>query len=250
MTSRIPTKKTVSHATATTSSAPVEQAPAALSPKTGIALVFIQPPPADAKIPTPPSGSATPNGGNYRTLVPKATELAALTGAVADLKRFTTFSDVLGLAGVPYAEALQAFDVGNQWSTMRRATAAWEAYCLTEEGLAWMTIRQMLDALRPVWDLVVARDPSLTMTYPSLAKFLGAQKAIAQKGAATKRLNKAAVAEGKPPVHGTAGKKRKKAADKAVVASVSSASATSASVSAPAPAPQAHAPIATGTATS
>jgi hypothetical protein len=243
MSSRVHTKKTVTPVTATTSAPPEEPAAAALSPKTGIPLVFLQPPPADAKIPTPPSGNAAPSGANYRTLVPKATELAALTGAVGDLRRFTNFADILALTGLPYAEVLQAFDVGNQWSTMRKGTGAWEGYCLTQEGISWITIRKMLDSIRPVWDLAVARNPSLAVTYPSLASFLSAQKAIAQKGAATKRLNNAAVAKGEAPIHGAVGKKRKKAADKAVVAASTSPSTPPA---APATAAPAQAPAATG----
>jgi hypothetical protein len=250
MTKGIRSKKTVTPVTATTSSAPVEPAPAAISPKTSIALVFLQPPPADAKIPPVPSGDAAANGGNYRTLIPKATELATLPGAVADLRRFTTFTDVLGFAGLPYSEVLQAFEVGNQWSTMRRASAAWAAYCLTAEGISWITIRKMLEAIRPVWNVAVARNPGLATTYPSLSSFLDAQKKIAQKGAATRRLNKAAVAEGKPPIHGNAGKRRKKAADKALVASTNAASATPTSTAVPAPAAQVHAPAATGAASS
>ena len=244
MSNRIRTNKTVTHVTATTPAPSEEQAPTALSPTTGIALVFLQPPPADARDPNPSVGyRGAPTGGNYRSLVPKATELAALPGAVDDLRRFTAFASVFALTGLPYAQVLQAFDVGNQWSTMRKVTVAWEGYCLTQEGISSITIRKMLDSIRPVWDLAVARDSSLAVTYPSLASLLGAQKAIAQKGAATKRLNKAAVAKGEAPIHGAVGKKRKRASDKAVVAASTSPSTPPPAPATAAPAP---APAATG----
>src|SRR5579862_6848959 len=64
----------------------VEQAPTSPA-ATAASLIFLQPPPADAKIPTPPPGAAVPNGANYK-VTPTATELAALPGAIEDLRKF------------------------------------------------------------------------------------------------------------------------------------------------------------------
>jgi hypothetical protein len=222
-------------AASTTDSSSASPPASALSPTTGTALVFLTPPPANAKIPAPPAGAASPGGANYRSRLPTATELATLPGAVSDLKRFATFAQVFAVTGLPYAQVLQAFDVGSQWSTMRVATSAWQVYCMIQEGIAWGTIRAMMDSLRPVFEIACAADASLATTYPSLAALFGARKAISAKAVATKRANKAAVARGEAPVHGVVGKRRQKAANKAIVAAAKGAAA--APVVAPAPTP-------------
>ena len=235
-------------ATVPQSLSPEATLPPLVSPKTGIGLVFLPPPPLDAKIPVPPSGAATPNGGNYRSFVPRATELAALPAAVDDLKRFTSFAQVFGVTGLQYTQVLQAFTVGNQWSTMRKETAAWDAFCATQEGIAWATIRALMDRMRPVFEIAAVGDQALASTFPSFAALFSAKKAIAQKAVATKRLNKAAVARGEAPIHGVVGKRRLKAANRAILAAAKAGGAASPSPSAPpppaAPVPPAPAPVA------
>jgi hypothetical protein len=223
-----------------------------LSPKTGIALVFLPPPPADAKIPAPPPGTDAPGGQNFRAVVPKKLELAALAGAVADLKRCTNYAQIFGSTGIPYEQAVQAFDVGNQWSTMRNETDAWDKFCQTQEGISWATIRAMMVALKAAFDVAVLGDASLLSAMPSLAALFGAKKAIAKKAAAVKKLNRQAIAKGEPPIHGVVGKKRLKRTEKAAVGGVNaSTAAPAASVApvavapAPAPAPAPAAVVAT-----
>jgi hypothetical protein len=228
------TKKTASPTPATPTPATTAVAAGSNAPP----LIFLQPPPADAKIPVPPSGAAQPNASNYRSVVPKTTELAALPAAVENLRRFTTFAQVFALSGLPYAQVLQAFDVGNQWSTMRKATAAWDAFSMMEEGLAWGTIRSLMDRLAPLWEIAAAADPSLAATYPALATLFGAKKAIAQKAVSTKKLNKEAVARGEAPTHGVVGKRLQKKQQKALAAAAKAAGLTTtpAAPSAPTPA--------------
>ena len=196
---------------------PPNPSPSPAPPNGGSALVFLSPPPANAQIPVPPPGSATPGGTHYTAFMPKALELAALPAALSDLKKCTNFAQLFGATALPYAQVLQAFDVGNQWTTMRGQTAAWDSYCRTQEGIAWKTIRVMMDRLRAAFNLAVQGDATVASTMPGLAELLGAKKAIAQKAAATKKANKAAVAKGEAPVHGTVGKKRLKAAQKAAL---------------------------------
>jgi hypothetical protein len=232
------TQKTASHAATT-------PAPAATAAAVGNGtppLIFLQPPPADAKIPVAPSGAAQPNASNYRSVIPKTTELAALPAAVENLKRFTNFAQVFALSGLPYAQVLQAFDVGNQWSTMRKATAAWDAFSMMEEGLAWGTIRSLMDRLAPLWEIATAADPSLAATYPALATLFSAKKAIAQKAVSTKKLNKEAIARGEEPTHGVVGKRRQKKAQKALAAAAKAAGLTTTPAVAASPAPAGAAP--------
>jgi hypothetical protein len=230
---------------------------------TVVTQAYLPPPPANAVIPVPPSGTSSPNGANYTAFLPRSTEEAALVNAVADLRKCTNFSTLFGATALPYAQVLQAFDVGNQWTTMRNQTAAWDAYCQTQEGMCWQTIRAMMDRLRPAFDLAVTGDATIASTMPGLATLLGARKAIAAKAVATKKANKAAIARGEAPTHGKVGKRRLKAAQKALLpaakaavsappptASTQAAPATPSPASAPTPigAPQASVAAVNGTA--
>jgi hypothetical protein len=210
---RTNTNQSTTHSTATaTESTPPAEAPA------GAPVVSLQPPPAGATIPVPPSGTVPPGGAHYRAKMPIATELAALDGAIADLKKATGFAQIFGATAPPYAQLLQAFDVGNQWSSMRAKSAAWDAYCQTQEGLAWEAIRAMMDRLRPAFELAASGDATIPATMPGLASLLRAKKARAAKAVATKRANDAAVAKGEPPFHGEVGKQRMKRAQRDALA--------------------------------
>jgi hypothetical protein len=100
---------------------------------------------------------------------------------------------------------------------MSRATKDWEKYCHTQEGMAWLIIRSMMDRLRPAYDLAVIGDESIKSTMPGLATLLGAKKAIAQKAVSTRRANRLAIANGEAPTHGAVGKKRVKSAQKSLL---------------------------------
>jgi hypothetical protein len=114
---------------------------------------------------------------------------------------------------------------------------------LMQEGLSWEAMREQMDTLRPAFALAAKRDPKLIVRFSGLAKLLGAKRAIAQKGASTRRANKKAEAEGKPQVHGKVGKKRQCAAEKASLAAVGSATPVAVAQVASA-APAAVAPLA------
>lgn len=179
----------------------------------------LQPPPADANIPTPPAGAASVNGATFRTVMPRATELAALPGALEDLKRFTNYTAVFGVTGLPYAQVVQTFDVSIQWTTMRRQARAWDEYSMIQEGQCWAVLRSFMQRMGPLFGMAVAADPSLAAMFPNLAALFGARKAIAHKAVATRKANSAAKSKGVAPTHGLVGKRRQRAAEKAALAS-------------------------------
>jgi hypothetical protein len=220
------------------SSAPL--ATGSSTPATAKSGIFLPAPPPSANIPAVPSNFIPKSGTTYRGISPLKAELVALPLAVNDLAKFTRYAQVFGGTAPPYAEVLQCFEVTNQWSSMRTSSSAWDAYCESQEGICWTTMRATIDRLRPAFLLAATTDPSLATQLPGLYTLLDVKKGIAQKGAATKRANKKAIAEGKAPVHGKVGKQRKKAADKAILASVAPAT-TSAAPTAAAPAPTATA---------
>ncbi len=158
-----------------------------------------------------------------------------LPQAVKDLASFTDYAQTLGATAPAHADVQQSFQVSGQWSAMRQASSNWDGYCVLQEGLSWKTMRAHMDSLRPAFDLAATANPQLVTKYPGLAAVLGAKKAIAQKAASTKRLNKEAIAKGEAPVHGAVGKKRQRKAEKAALASGAAATPPTSSTSAPQP---------------
>jgi hypothetical protein len=209
----------------------------------------LPPPPSTANIPAVPANFNPQNGANYRGVAPKTEELNALQLAVDDLKRFTSFSQVLGATVPPYEVVLALFIVVNEWSSMRTASTAWDGYARVQDGIGWTLLRTMMAVLTPAFRLAATTNTSLTLTYPGLATLLGVKKSIARKGVSTKRLNKQAKAEGKPQVHGAVGKKRQKAAEKAALVTVTSngGAGSSTAPTAPAEAQPEAAPVAEAT---
>ncbi len=183
---------------------------------------LITPPPADARIPTPPEGFEIPPNARYGTVQPKKIEMVAMPNAVVELGKFTDYAETLGKTVPPQPLVRQMFAVASQWSTMRIKAAAWDAYCNTQEALAWQGVRAQLKRIKPAFALAVQSDDALGAKYPALASLLMAKSTIAIKAVSTRRLNKLAIAEGKPPIHGGVGKRRKRAADKAAGAAKAS----------------------------
>jgi hypothetical protein len=187
------------------------------SASTSNEVILINPPPAAAEIPVPPDGFTATDGSEYRGVLPKATQLAVLGGAIQELGRFVDYAQIFGRAAPSIGSMVQSFDAANQWSLMRVRTITWEGYCLQQEGLAWIDVRRLMDKLQPLFELAIASDASVGTEFPMLVKLFGAQRAIAQKGAATRKANRKAVAEGKAPVKGKVGKRRQRAAERAAL---------------------------------
>ena len=227
---------TVSHA------APSAELPQSNPNAPATSVIFQKPPPPNAFIPTPPSGFVPATDSIFLGFMPRLVELGALPGAVEDLKNFLDYAAILGVTAPPIAEVLAALEMAAQWSTMRKASSIWDVFATMQEGIAWATLRPLMDKLRPAFALAASHNASLPSKFSSLNTLLTAKQAIARKGASTRALNKQAVADGKPPIHGKSGKRRKKAADKAIVAAADAAKAAT-SESPPTP----TAPIATAT---
>jgi hypothetical protein len=195
-------------------------------------------------IPTIPSGAQADSGANYRTVLPRATEVSSLVRAVSDFQSMSNFSQLFGITGLQYAQVLAAFVIAAQWTAMRGATETWGGYCLSEEGKAWTTVRAFMQLLKPLFDAAAKGDPNLASVYPGIAALFGAQKVIAQKGATTRKNNKTAEAKGELADHGTVGKRRTRVAAKAALEAQQTASQSTApaasTTTAPATTPATH----------
>ncbi len=180
--------------------------------------------PPDATIPSPPPGYEPTTGSHFRGIFPWTSELVLLPKVLHNLARFTSYASVLGGTAPQLAQLIEALMVGSKWSTMRSASAAWDAYCRDQEASAWRLINGMMDRLRTAFALAVQGDASIATTYPSLAELLAVKKVNARKGVSTRAMNKKAEAEGKPANHGAASKAREKKAAKAALAAATTAS--------------------------
>ena len=109
-------------------------------------------PPANALIPPVPSDYVPMSGATYRSVTPKKTELLVLAQAVKNLPQFTSYTQVMGTSAPSYEETLALFTVVNEWSGMRTAASAWDAFCVDQEGLGWATLRPVMLTLRPMFE--------------------------------------------------------------------------------------------------
>jgi hypothetical protein len=217
-------KKTSTHATKPAAvNAATQPEAATTASATNPPVIFLTSPPPAANIPEVPSGYVAPAGNIFRGIIPLKTELGVVPAAVKELGEFTDYATVLGTTAPPAAQLAEALDIGGQWSSMRNLTDAWDGYCRFEEGVAWRSIRGMMERLKPTWALAVTADPTLAVRYPNLASLLAAKQQNAKQGAATRALNKQAIARGEPPTHGAVGKKRKRAAEKQAAAAMTGA---------------------------
>jgi hypothetical protein len=216
-----------------TGEAPLASAPgpAAAAAPAPAPVAFVEGPPSSVSIPLMEYAAASP--GEFKNVVPRVSERAALAQALKDLRAFTTYQQTLGTSAPAYGEVVQAFTVGSQWTSMRALASSWDGYSVLQEGFAWRAIRLLMAQLVPVFTLAATANPKLLTQYPGLASLLGAKKSIARKSASTKKLNKKAISEGKDPVHGTVGKRWLRKAEKAASAAGQAAGATAPAATVP-----------------
>ena len=155
---------------------------------------------------------------DFRGALPRTSELVALPTAVADLKKFTEYTEIMGSRAPQWALLITALDVTCRWSSARTQADAWDKYARTQEGISWTMLRRMMGQLAPIYGAVVAADPSIATMFPGLATLLDAKKVIAHRSASTKKANAKAKAEGREPTHGKVGKEAIKAAQRAALA--------------------------------
>ncbi len=92
-----------------------------------------------------------------------------------NLALFTSYTQVMGTSAPSYAETLALFTVVYQWSSMRTASSAWDAYCVDQEGLGWATLRPVMASLRPLFEAAMKANPTLAAKLPALGTLLGAR---------------------------------------------------------------------------
>jgi hypothetical protein len=229
----------VSHASHASHASKTKSAPSAASAAPEVAAptttplekttIYVNPPPANATIPVPPAGSKNANRVDYRAMLPNSLELSTMPDVVAELARFTEYAAVFGKTAPALTFVEQTFDAATQWSANRVRTEAWDLYARSQEGASWSDVRSIIATLSPAFQLAVRSDATLARQFPAMVRLFDAKKVIAARGVATRKANKKAIAEGKPPTHGAVGKKAAKRAAKAALASAGAAAPGTAS---------------------
>jgi hypothetical protein len=201
-------------------------------------------PPAGLEIASPPAGFVPTNGADYRGVNPSKAELAVLGGAVMELQGCPNLTAVFGKAVSNPALLLGVFGAASAWSSTRAKSSAFDEYCRTEEGLAWLDLRNTLRKVQPVIMQAIAADPVTAAQFTNLGRLLTAKSAAAQRAVATRKANKEKEAKGETVTRGYAAKAKQKAAAKAALAEKLAAQAAPAAPVVSVPATSSSAPAA------
>ena len=211
--------------TSTKQSKPVTQ-----SHPTATAATLLQGPP-DVTVPTAPTSFDPANAPvTPATTFPRKEEIAALDAAISELEAFSEYAEVLGKTAPPATQLIAALTAALKWSLMLASAKAFTSYVQAQTGVTWQATRLLLEGVKAPFQLASARDQTLVSKFPALVRLLGAAKVIAAKGAAVRKANSEAKANGGPPVHGKAGR-RLKAAMKVVAAAAATDPPTTATTS-------------------
>src|SRR5690242_14034474 len=108
-------------------------------------------PPTDFRVPAVPEGFKGSPSGAFRGASPLKTELVVLPGAVADLQAFGEYAQSFGTLAPPVVPLIDALGPASAWSATRVQASAWDDYARTQEGMAWSTVRGLIDKVKPVF---------------------------------------------------------------------------------------------------
>jgi hypothetical protein len=188
------------------------------------------------QIPSPPQGFVPTPGADYRGLLPRRSQMVAMPEVLNEMSNFPDWVAIFGATAPSLAEVKQTVGGAGSWTLLRKQLTAYDHYCRTEEGRAWMAAQPILGRLTPAFALAVAGNAAIATKYPGFASLLSARKGIAKKGVSTKKANKKLEAEGKAPTKGGVGKKRVKQEEKALLTAAQQQQQQATPPQAPAPA--------------
>jgi hypothetical protein len=140
--------------------------------------------------PAPPKGFVLPSAPiGLRGHSPSELELMALPGLLKDLGSFTDYGSVLGASATSASTIQSSVSTALGWRQSRLAAEAWRGYVKTEDAIAWKATMTLLDELKSQFLFAVSKNPALALTYPALAVYATAAKAISAKATVTRKKN-------------------------------------------------------------
>jgi len=145
--------------------------------------------PPDVTIPEPPANFVAPKLTEFRGYHPTQNQVSKGPQAIVDLGHFVDYETVLGTSAPPIHALVEALQAALAWRALRDPTEAWDTYVRAQDGSAWMAALTLLDQMKPLFLIAVARNPALGGQYPGLAAIFGAAKRSAKLGQTTRKNN-------------------------------------------------------------
>jgi hypothetical protein len=183
--------------------------------------------PPEVDVPAPPAGFVATSGAEYRGVCPKTTELVVVGDAIHEVATCADLAGTFGRSMPSAGNLVGALTAAAAWSTIRAKSLAYDEYCRTQEGLAWVAARKLLTKAQPIVLHAAATDPTVAAEFPSLVQFLSVPHVAAQRAAATRRANQEAAAKGETPTRGRRAKALLRAAERSALAAQTAKSPTS-----------------------
>jgi hypothetical protein len=131
----------------------------------------------------------------YRGSYPRKTEIMAAPNVVVELQRFVDYTALLGASAPPAATVASSLSAAVKWGVLRSSTDAWSNYVRAEYAMAWQTANTLLDEVKPLFFIALAKNSLLATLYPSLTQLFNASKVSARQAATTKKKAAKAAAE-------------------------------------------------------
>jgi hypothetical protein len=176
--------------TSATTSTSVATASAAGTTTAGLPAAIQANQPPTVNLPAWPPGFVPVHLLDYRGSHPKAGQVTATPGAVQELDTSTSYQATFGPAAPPAAQLASELTIASEWTALRIKVETFLTYVKSFEAITWKTALTDLDRLDGIFQVILAQNPALVAGFPEIAKLLDVQKAIGQRGAAT-RVRKA-----------------------------------------------------------
>ncbi len=181
------------------------------------ALPYVKAPPT-ISIPPVPVGIVTVPPAQLRAQLPRKEELELMPDVESEMARFDDYAEVFGKTAPSRAVVEQSLSSAHEWSHLRMQLSAWERYAQSQEAMAWVSARGFIRRLSPAFALAVETDVAIEVSYPSLGRLFGVRASIAKRAAAVRIANADEKAAGRPAYKGEAGKRRRRADERAALA--------------------------------
>jgi hypothetical protein len=127
---------------------------------------------------------------------PMQTELAAVSDAIDELNAFASWTNVFGITAPSASSIADRLTVAAGWTALYAQSESWASYTKSQQGMAWKDALEVLEALKPAFQLALEASPGIANEFPSLTRMLGAQKVASSKAASTRKKNAAGKAAG------------------------------------------------------
>lgn len=158
----------------------------ATTPST-VAVPVLTPP--AVTIPAVPSNFAAGNAADLQGFRAIGAQVASVGEALAEIRGFTDYAAVFGIAAPDPAQLTERLDIASQWTGLLAESAAWHRYVQSQQGVAWKLALVLLGQLKEPFRLASRANPDLRIRYTALARLLGARTDVAHRAAASRAKN-------------------------------------------------------------